>query len=103
MLLLLTGPEAARSGILKLAERIIRNFNFNNFSSIESGWRAVNLTGADGILMKTSGEAMSIATTVWLPVKQNQVFNFLRNEHNRSKVRIILFEIEDIYAHTNPK
>lgn len=93
MLLLLTGPEAARSGVLKLAERIIRNFNFNNFSSKESAWRAVNLPGADGILMKTSGAALSIATTVWLPVKQNQVYEFLKNGHNRSKVLVILFEI----------
>lgn len=83
MLLLSTGAGADRNGILKLAER---NFNFNIFSSMESAWRAVTLPGADEILMKTSGAAVLIATSVWLPVKQNQVFNFLKNEPNRSKV-----------------
>lgn len=96
MLLLCTGPGAARNGLLKLAERMIRHFNFNIFSNMESAWRAVSLPGEDDILIKTSFNlddvqipplvAVSIATSVWLPVKQIQVFNFLRNEHNRTKV-----------------
>ncbi|XP_057766486.1 homeobox-leucine zipper protein PROTODERMAL FACTOR 2-like isoform X1 [Salvia miltiorrhiza] len=102
------GPGAARNSLLKLAERMIRHFNFNIFSNMESAWRAVNLPGADEILIKTSFNlddlqipcpvVVSIATSVWLPVKQIQVFNFLRNEHNRAKWDILShgLEVQDV-------
>ncbi|KAI3456966.1 hypothetical protein Pfo_013629 [Paulownia fortunei] len=89
------GLGAARNGLLKLADRMFRQFNFNICSKMESARTPLPVPGAEEILIKTSfnldepqiprGVAVTIATSVWLPVKQNDVFNFLPTEHNRNK------------------
>ncbi|KAL1537910.1 homeobox-leucine zipper protein PROTODERMAL FACTOR 2-like isoform X2 [Salvia divinorum] len=103
------GSGAARNGLLKLAERMTRLFSFKIFSTTESGWRGVNLPGVDGILIKNwlipPRVAVSIATSLWLPMKQDQVFNFLRNEQNRAKWDILShgMEVEEVVRISSPR
>lgn len=82
----LTGIEVTRSGLLKLSDRMFRLFNFNISSNAESAWRPLPIPGAEEILIKTSlnqkdpgiprGAALTIATSIGLPVNQNNVFYF---------------------------
>ncbi|XP_042023344.1 homeobox-leucine zipper protein PROTODERMAL FACTOR 2-like isoform X2 [Salvia splendens] len=110
------GSGAARNGLLKLAGRMSRLFNLKIFSTMESGWRGVTLPGVDGILIKNwlilddlqqipPRIAVSIATSVWLPVKQDQVFNFLRNEQSRAKWDILAhgMEVEEVVRISSPR
>ncbi|KAH6834788.1 hypothetical protein C2S53_000873 [Perilla frutescens var. hirtella] len=109
------GPGVARNGLLKLAEKMVRHFNFNICSNMGGAWRPLNVPGGDEIVIKTSfylddqqipcGVAVSIATSVWLPVKQNRVFNFLRNEHNRTKWDILShgLQIQDVVSFSSAR
>ncbi|XP_047958030.1 homeobox-leucine zipper protein PROTODERMAL FACTOR 2-like [Salvia hispanica] len=110
------GSGAARNGLLRLAGGMTRDFNLKIFSTMEGGWSGVNLPGVDGILIKNwlilddlqqipPRVAVSIATSVWLPVKQDQVFNFLRNEQNRAKWDILAhgMEVEEVVRISSPR
>ncbi|KAL0306404.1 UNVERIFIED_CONTAM: Homeobox-leucine zipper protein HDG2 [Sesamum radiatum] len=102
------GLGAARTGLLKLAQRMVRQFNSNICSNAESVWRPLPVPGAEEILIKTSfnlddphiprGVAVTIATSVWLPVKQNDVFCFLQTGYNRNKWDVLShgLEIQDV-------
>ncbi|KAL0362796.1 UNVERIFIED_CONTAM: Homeobox-leucine zipper protein HDG2 [Sesamum calycinum] len=102
------GFGAARTGLLKLAQRMVRQFNSNICSNAESVWRPLPVPGAEEILIKTSfnqddphiprGVAVTIATSVWLPVKQNDVFCFLQTGYNRNKWDVLShgLEIQDV-------
>ncbi|KAL0399260.1 UNVERIFIED_CONTAM: Homeobox-leucine zipper protein HDG2 [Sesamum radiatum] len=102
------GLGAARTGLLKLAQRMVRQFNSNICSNAESVWRPLPVPGAEEILIKTSfnlddphiphGVAVTIATSVWLPVKHNDVFCFLQTGYNRNKWDVLShgLEIQDV-------
>ncbi|KAK4398493.1 Homeobox-leucine zipper protein PROTODERMAL FACTOR 2 [Sesamum angolense] len=106
--ILKSGFGAARTGLLKLAQRMVRQFNSNICSNAESVWRPLPVPGAEEILIKTSfnqddphiphGVAVTIATSVWLPVKQNDVFCFLQTGYNRNKWDVLShgLEIQDV-------
>ncbi|XP_020553953.1 homeobox-leucine zipper protein PROTODERMAL FACTOR 2-like isoform X2 [Sesamum indicum] len=102
------GFGAARTGLLKLAQRMVRQFNSNICSNVESVWRPLPVPGAEEILIKTSfnlddpqiprGVTVTVATSVWLPVKQNDVFSFLHSGYNRNKWDVLShgLEIQDV-------
>ncbi|CAK9168578.1 unnamed protein product [Ilex paraguariensis] len=75
------------TSLLKLAERMVRCFNWNVSASTENPWRPLTVPGAEDILVRTScnlddpgtprGVAITFATSVWLPVPPENVFDFL--------------------------
>ncbi|KAG6397829.1 hypothetical protein SASPL_139278 [Salvia splendens] len=71
------GSGAATNGLLRLAGRMRVD-----------GILIKNWLILDDLQQIPPRVAVSIATSVWLPVKQDQVFNLLRNEQNRAKATL---------------
>ncbi|KAL6001086.1 hypothetical protein ACLOJK_006813 [Asimina triloba] len=86
-------PEGKRS-MMKLSQRMINNFCSS--ISASSGHRWTTLSGLNDIGVRVSvhksvdpgqpnGGVLSAATSLWLPVSHQDVFNFFRDERTRAQ------------------
>ncbi|KAL5573311.1 hypothetical protein UlMin_022908 [Ulmus minor] len=94
----ITNPEGRKS-MLKLAERMVFSFCAGVGASTTHTWTTLSGTGADDVRVMTRksvddpgrppGIVLSAATSFWLPVSPNRVFDFLRDETFRSEWDIL--------------
>lgn len=96
-------PDGRRS-MMKLSQRMINNFCASISASNNNTW--TTLSGLNDINVRVTvhkstdpgqpnGVVLSAATSIWLPVASQNVFNFFRDERTRPQVchcRSILFE-----------
>ncbi|KAF8016684.1 hypothetical protein BT93_H2031 [Corymbia citriodora subsp. variegata] len=88
-----------RKSMLKLAERMVISFCAGVSASTAHTWTTLSGTGADDVRVMTRksiddpgrppGIVLSAATSFWLPVQPNRVFDFLRDENSRSEWDIL--------------
>lgn len=93
--LVITSAEGRKS-MMKLAERMVISFCAGVGASTAHAWTTLSGTGCDDVRVMTRksmddpgrppGIVLSAATSFWLPVPPNTVFNFLRHENSRSQV-----------------
>lgn len=90
-------PQAGRSRLLELSERMMRSFCSDFSASMFNRWRTWTVSGAEYEVMARSivnvcdhgrppGTTLAFATTLWLPVPPKPLFDFLRDEDSRAKV-----------------
>ncbi|XP_054776944.1 homeobox-leucine zipper protein MERISTEM L1-like [Prosopis cineraria] len=97
-LCVITSSEGRKS-VLKLAERMVMSFCAGVGASTAHAWTTLSATGNDDVRVMTRksmddpgrppGIVLSAATSFWLPVPPNTVFNFLRDENSRSEWDIL--------------
>ncbi|KAA8523713.1 hypothetical protein F0562_010136 [Nyssa sinensis] len=90
-----TALPAGRRNLMRLADRMMRGYYGSISASCESPWRRLPMTGAEGIMVMASynlddpgtprGDALTVATSVWLPVPPKDVFDFLRDGSARNQ------------------
>ncbi|KAL0353612.1 UNVERIFIED_CONTAM: Homeobox-leucine zipper protein PROTODERMAL FACTOR 2 [Sesamum angustifolium] len=88
------GFGAARTGLLKLAQRMVRQFNSNICSNAESVWRPV--PGAEEILIKTSFNQDDPHTLVGL--QQVEEITYLQESFSDSTALYIVYAPVDVPA-----
>ncbi|OMO97924.1 hypothetical protein COLO4_14278 [Corchorus olitorius] len=92
--------SAGRKSMIKLAQRMTRNFCSGVCASSMHRWEKINIgsVGEDVRVMtrknvsdpgEPPGVVLSAATSVWMPVTQQRLFDFLRNERMRSEWDIL--------------
>ncbi|KAJ7981306.1 Homeobox leucine zipper protein [Quillaja saponaria] len=91
--------QEGRKSMLKLAERMVISFCAGVSASTAHTWTTLSGTGADDVRVMTRksvddpgrppGIVLSAATSFWLPVTPNRVFDFLRDENTRSEWDIL--------------
>ncbi|XP_030546263.1 homeobox-leucine zipper protein HDG2-like isoform X1 [Rhodamnia argentea] len=91
--------QEGRKSMLKLAERMVISFCAGVSASTAHTWTTLSGTGADDVRVMTRksiddpgrppGIVLSAATSFWLPVLPNRVFDFLRDENSRSEWDIL--------------
>ncbi|KAK3445943.1 hypothetical protein EUGRSUZ_A01715 [Eucalyptus grandis] len=91
--------QEGRKSMLKLAERMVISFCAGVSASTAHTWTTLSGTGADDVRVMTRksiddpgrppGIVLSAATSFWLPVQPNRVFDFLRDENSRSEWDIL--------------
>ncbi|KAI4295862.1 hypothetical protein L6164_035862 [Bauhinia variegata] len=97
-LCVITSTEGRKS-MLKLAERMVMSFCTGVGASTAHAWTQLSATGSDDVRVMTRksmddpgrppGIVLSAATSFWLPVPPNRVFDFLRDENSRSEWDIL--------------
>ncbi|PKI48833.1 hypothetical protein CRG98_030771 [Punica granatum] len=92
---------SGRKSMLKLAQRMTANFCAGVCASTVHKWNKLSAGGAgdEDVRVMTrksvddpgepSGIVLSAATSVWLPVSPQRLFDFLRDEHQRSEWDIL--------------
>ncbi|KAE8681032.1 putative CTD small phosphatase-like protein 2 [Hibiscus syriacus] len=89
-------PQSGRESLLKLAERVTRNFFMNVGSCTDNLWMALPLSfGAEDVRFrfgntlavpgKPPDKTLIFTTSVRMPVPVKILFDFLRHEHSRNK------------------
>ncbi|KAK4286255.1 hypothetical protein QN277_002836 [Acacia crassicarpa] len=91
--------QEGRKSMLKLAERMVMSFCAGVSASTAHTWTTLSGTGADDVRVMTRksvddpgrppGIVLSAATSFWLPVPPNRVFDFLRDENSRNEWDIL--------------
>ncbi|KAK4280384.1 hypothetical protein QN277_012014 [Acacia crassicarpa] len=92
--------QAGRRSLLKLAQRMTNNFCCGVCLSSARKWDGLHIgTLGDDVKVMTRknmddpgeppGIVLSAATSVWIPVSRESLFNFLRDEHLRSEWDIL--------------
>ncbi|XVE74490.1 hypothetical protein DITRI_Ditri12bG0020800 [Diplodiscus trichospermus] len=91
--------QDGRKSMLKLAERMVLSFCAGVSASTGHTWTTLSGTGADDVRVMTRksvddpgrppGIVLSAATSFWLPVSPQRVFDFLRDENSRSEWDIL--------------
>ncbi|KAL9680636.1 hypothetical protein QQ045_018521 [Rhodiola kirilowii] len=91
--------EDGRRNMMKLAERMVMSFSAGVSASITHTWTTLSGTGADDVRVMTRksiddpgrppGIVLSAATSFWVAVPPNTVFDFLRNENHRNQWDIL--------------
>ncbi|KAJ8761889.1 hypothetical protein K2173_005600 [Erythroxylum novogranatense] len=97
-LCVITTPEGRKS-MLKLAERMAMSFCTGVSASTAHAWTTLSATGSDDVRVMTRksmddpgrppGIVLSAATSFWIPVPPKRVFDFLRDESQRSEWDIL--------------
>ncbi|KAK1557283.1 hypothetical protein Q3G72_021701 [Acer saccharum] len=97
-LCVITSPEGRKS-MLKLAERMVTSFCTGVGASSAHAWTTLSATGSDDVRVMTRksmddpgrppGIVLSAATSFWIPVPPNRVFDFLRDENSRNEWDIL--------------
>lgn len=82
--------------MLKLAERMVISFCGGVSASTTHQWTTLSGSGAEDVRVMTRksvddpgrppGIVLNAATSFWLPVPPQRVFDFLRDESSRSEV-----------------
>lgn len=85
---------SGRRSIAKLAQRMTRNFCAGVCATVYK-WEVVQVKNTDDVrlIMRKSignpgeppGVILSATTTIWMPVSQQRLFDFLRSEQTRSQ------------------
>ncbi|KAG6423534.1 hypothetical protein SASPL_113933 [Salvia splendens] len=94
----ISSPKGRKS-MLKLAERMVMSFCTGVGASTAHTWTMLSGSGADDVRVmsrksmddpgRPPGIVLSAATSFWLPVPPNQIFDFLRNENSRNEWDIL--------------
>ena len=80
---------------MKLAQRMVNNFCASISTSHGHRWTTLSGTDEVGVYVSVhksmdpgqrNGVALSAATTIWLPVPPQTIFNFFKNDRTRSQV-----------------
>nr|GMD97968.1 homeobox-leucine zipper protein PROTODERMAL FACTOR 2-like [Ipomoea batatas] len=89
------GLSVGNKNMLKLAQRMVKCYARNISPCSDNSWMPLPISGAEEIFVKMStnlddprlpqGVAITISTSVWLPIPQTHLFEFLRNRSNRGK------------------
>ncbi|TXG47087.1 hypothetical protein EZV62_026381 [Acer yangbiense] len=97
-LCVITSPEGRKS-MLKLAERMVTSFCTGIGASSAHAWTTLSATDSDDVRVMTRksmddpgrppGIVLSAATSFWIPVPPNRVFDFLRDENSRNEWDIL--------------
>eukprot|EP01018_Ginkgo_biloba_P005890 Gb_05082 [translate_table: standard] len=83
-----------RRSMMKLAQRMTNTFCANISASTSQSWTTLSGSNDDSVRITTrkstdpgqpSGVVLSAATSLWLPVSPQRVFDFLRDERMRSE------------------
>lgn len=94
----ITSPDGKRS-MMKLSQRMVNNFcSIINLPNCQQ-WTA--LSGANELEVRacihkfansgqSHGIVLSAATTIWLPIPSQIVFNFFKDERTRAQVQCCL-------------
>ncbi|GLJ46618.1 hypothetical protein SUGI_0982270 [Cryptomeria japonica] len=86
-------PEGRRS-MMKLAQRMMSSFCGNVSASSTHRWTTLSGSNEDGVRVTTrkstdpgqpSGVVLCAATSLWLPIPPNRVFDFFRDEQMRAE------------------
>ncbi|KAF8409524.1 hypothetical protein HHK36_005601 [Tetracentron sinense] len=91
--------QDGRKSMLKLAERMVISFCAGVSASTAHTWTTLSGSGADDVRVMTRksiddpgrppGIVLSAATSFWLPVPPQRVFDFLRDENSRNEWDIL--------------
>lgn len=82
---------------MKLAQRMVTSFCASISTSSGHGWTTLSGLNEAGVRVSVhkstdpgqpNGVVLSAATTIWLPLPPQTVFNFLKDEANRPQVYI---------------
>ncbi|KAG4972744.1 hypothetical protein JHK87_029565 [Glycine soja] len=97
-LCVITSAEGRKS-MMKLAERMVMSYCTGVGASTAHAWTTLSATGCDDVRVMTRkstdepgrppGIVLSAATSFWLPVPPNRVFDFLRDENSRNEWDIL--------------
>ncbi|RDX72615.1 Homeobox-leucine zipper protein PROTODERMAL FACTOR 2, partial [Mucuna pruriens] len=107
-LCVITGPEGRKS-TLKLAERMLLSFCTGVGASTAHAWTPLTVGCEDVRVMirksmddpgRPAGIVLNAATSLWLPVPPNIVFDFVRGERSRKQVLCKHFFQWDILSNT---
>ncbi|XP_023523434.1 homeobox-leucine zipper protein HDG11-like [Cucurbita pepo subsp. pepo] len=83
-----------RRSMMKLAQRMVNNFCASISTSHGHRWTTLSGTDEVGVYVSVhksmdpgqrNGVALSAATTIWLPVPPQTIFNFFKNDRTRSQ------------------
>lgn len=102
--LVIPSPDGKKS-MMKLAQRMVNNFCAS--ISTSNGHRWTTLSGLNEVGVRVTvhkssdpgqpnGVVLSAATTIWLPISPQDVFNFFKDERTRSQV-CIMFLHQNFY------
>ncbi|KAF3438347.1 hypothetical protein FNV43_RR21109 [Rhamnella rubrinervis] len=89
----LPSPEGKRS-VMKLAQRMVNNFCASISTSDRHRWTTLSGMNEVGVRVtvhkgtdtgQPNGVVLSAATTIWLPISPQDVFNFFKDERTRSQ------------------
>lgn len=88
-------PDGKRS-MMNLAQRMVKNFCASIGTSNGQRWTTLSGLNEVGVRVtvhkstdpgQPNGVVLSAATTIWLPISPQDVFNFFKDERTRSQVR----------------
>lgn len=80
---------------MKLAQRMVNNFCASISTSISHRWTTLSGLNEVGVRVtvhkstdpgQPNGVVLSAATTIWLPMSPQNVFNFFKDERTRAQV-----------------
>ncbi|XP_062159674.1 homeobox-leucine zipper protein HDG11-like [Alnus glutinosa] len=86
-------PDGKRS-MMKLAQRMVNNFCASISTSIGHRWTSLSGLNEVGVRVtvhkstdpgQPNGVVLSAATTIWLPISPQNVFNFFKDERTRAQ------------------
>lgn len=90
----ITSLEGKKS-MMKLAQRMVNNFCASISTSHGHRWTTLSGMNEVGVRVtvhksmdpgQSNGVVLSAATTIWLPVSPQTIFNFFKNDRTRSQV-----------------
>lgn len=91
---MIPSPEGKRS-MMKLAQRMVNNFCASISASASHRWTTLSALNEIGVRVtvrkstdpgQPNGVVLSAATTIWLPIPPQTVFNFFKDERKRPQV-----------------
>jgi homeobox-leucine zipper protein len=94
LLPVIPSPDGKRS-MMKLAQRMVNNFCASISTSIGHRWTSLSGLNEVGVRVtvhkstdpgQPNGVVLSAATTIWLPISPQNVFNFFKDERTRAQV-----------------
>lgn len=86
--------QSGKRSLVKLAQRITNNFFSGVCASSAHMWEPIHIDSLGdnmkimarkSVAGEPSGIVLSAATSVWLPVPQQRLFDFLRDERSRGQ------------------
>ena len=95
--LVVTGQEGRKS-VMKLAERMVRSFCSGVGAATAHNWTTLSTIDSDDVRVmarkslddpgRPPGIVLNAATSFWIPIPPNRVFNFLRDQNTRNQVKL---------------
>ncbi|KGN64545.1 homeobox-leucine zipper protein MERISTEM L1 [Cucumis sativus] len=93
-----TGQEGRKS-VMKLAERMVRSFCSGVGAATAHNWTTLSTIDSDDVRVmarkslddpgRPPGIVLNAATSFWIPIPPNRVFNFLRDQNTRNQWDIL--------------